>query len=139
VIEDNPDDALFIRTAFQRRLPEAQIETFADGDAALDALRREPVRNRPAVILLDLNLPTRDGHEILKELKAAPEWRHIPVLVLTASRAVRDLHQSLVHHANAHITKPDDFREYETLAQDIGRFWLRWAVHSHATVAQSWG
>lgn len=132
VIEDNPDDVLFIRTAFQRRLPSAEFTAFSDGDEALAALRRETPRHYPTLILLDLNLPARDGHDVLRELKSTPQWQHVPVIVLTASRAERDFQRSLAHHANAHVVKPDDFRQYEALTQDIAGFWLRWASRSGA-------
>ena len=132
-IEDNPDDAHFIRTALQRCAPSIVLREFADGDAALDALRGLPARERPHVILLDLNLPTRDGHEVLTEFKNNPELRDIPVIVLTASRSERDLKRSYALHANAHVTKPNDFREYETFARSLCAFWLGWVGVGEAT------
>lgn len=126
IVEDNADDAMFIRSAFQRCAPAIVLNEFADGDAALQAIRAIPPRDRPHVILLDLNLPTRDGHEILADLKNDPELRDIPVIVLTASRSERDLKRSYALHANAHVTKPNDFREYEAFARSLCAFWLSW-------------
>ncbi len=128
LIEDNPDDAYFIRTAFERCLPEARVELFEEGDAALDRLSDIGEPERPRLILLDLNLSGRDGHQILAALKQEPRSVDIPVIVLTASRSDQDAQRSYALHANAHIVKPDDFRKFATLAESICSFWIRWVA-----------
>lgn len=128
LLEDNLDDTTFIEAAFRRCSPSIEVASFVDGDAMLRELRDRSLRLLPNLILLDLNLPTRDGHDILAELKSDPAFRQIPVIVLTASHAERDVRKSYAAHANAHVSKPYDFREYEALTQSIAGFWLRWAA-----------
>lgn len=125
LIEDNSDDVTFIESAFKRCVEGCELTPLSDGDGIVARLHGTPPRSRPHVILLDLNLPTRDGHDVLADLKSDPELRQIPVIVLTASRRESDVAKSYERHANAHVAKPNDFREYEELAQGIASFWLR--------------
>ncbi len=90
-------------------------------------LRREgPYRDarRPDLILLDLNLPRKDGREVLQELKEDPQLRQIPVVVLTTSRAEQDILRSYKSHANCYITKPVDFNQFMEVVGSIEDFWL---------------
>ncbi len=90
-------------------------------------LRRQgPYRDapRPDLILLDLNLPRKDGREVLEELKEDPQLKQIPVVVLTTSRAEQDVLRSYALHANCYITKPVDFAQFMEVVKSIEHFWL---------------
>ena len=98
-----------------------------DGVEALAFLRREgatPTRVRPDLILLDLNLPSKDGREVLAEIKADPALRTIPVVILTTSRAEQDVLRSYELQANCYITKPVDLEQFMTVVRSIEDFWL---------------
>jgi CheY-like chemotaxis protein len=114
LVEDDPGDVLMTREAFEEYLHN-RLDVVTDGAAALDYLRNEePYADAPLpdLILLDLNLPRRDGREVLQEIKADPNLRHIPVIVLTTSRAEEDVLRSYRLHANAYVTKPVDFEGF---------------------------
>jgi two-component system response regulator len=98
-----------------------------DGVEAMDYLYRRGEHAdapRPDLILLDLNLPRRDGREVLADINAAPELRRIPVVVLTTSRAEEDILKAYNLNANCYITKPVDFEQFVHVVQSIERFWL---------------
>ena len=104
-----------------------RLSTVDDGVKALAFLRREaPYADapRPDLILLDLNLPRKDGREVLAEIKADEALRHIPVVVLTSSQAEQDVVRAYALHANCYITKPVDFQQFLHVVQAVENFWL---------------
>ncbi|MGH3941514.1 MAG: response regulator [Pseudonocardiaceae bacterium] len=127
LVEDDPSDVLITREAFEEH-PHNRLDVVSDGAAALAYLRREqPYADAPApdLILLDLNLPRRDGREVLAELKDDPALSHIPVVVLTTSSAEEDVLRSYQLHANAYVTKPMDFDRFIAAIKDIDHFFVK--------------
>ena len=115
LVEDDPGDALMIREAFEQQAITHDLHHVADGVEALEFLRRTgPYGDapRPDIILLDLNLPRKDGREVLEDVKADTALRAIPVIVLTTSEADEDILRSYDLHANAYVTKPVDFERF---------------------------
>jgi len=95
---------------------------------AMNFLRQEggfQDSSRPNIILLDLNIPKKDGREILKEIKADPELKYIPIIVLTNSESKQDIKNTYEHYANAYITKPIDMDEFIKVIKSIEEYWLR--------------
>ena len=126
LVEDDPGDVLMTREAFDEYLHN-RLDVVTDGAAAMAFLRREePYTDapRPDLILLDLNLPRRDGREVLEEVKADPDLRHIPVIVLTTSQAEEDVLRSYQLHANAYVTKPVDFDHFIEAIKQIDHFFV---------------
>ena len=127
LVEDNPGDARLTRDALAHGSIPSRLHHARDGEEAIAFLRREPpfsTAPAPHLILLDLNLPRRDGREVLEEIKADPALRHIPVVVLTSSRAEEDILRSYRLHANCFITKPGDLEELGQVVQGIEQFWF---------------
>ena len=126
LVEDDPGDVLMTREAFDEYLHN-RLDVVTDGAAALAYLRQEePYADvpRPDLILLDLNLPRRDGREVLQEIKDDPSLRHIPVIVLTTSQAEEDVLRSYQLHANAYVTKPVDFERFIEVVRQIDEFFV---------------
>lgn len=126
LVEDDPGDVLMTREAFEEYLHN-KLDVVTDGAAALAYLRREePYTDapRPDLVLLDLNLPRRDGREVLQEVKADEDLRHIPVIVLTTSQAEEDVLRSYQLHANAYVTKPVDFDGFIDAIRQIDHFFV---------------
>lgn len=132
LVEDEPAHAEIVRRNFAEFQPAGRLLHVADGQAALDYLYRragyrDPQRSpRPALILLDLRLPRVDGLEVLKTVKADPELRRIPVVMLTTSAAESDVASAYEHHANSYLVKPVDFPRFVALMEALGRYWLTW-------------
>lgn len=127
LVEDNPADARLTQEALAESKMINRLHHVRDGVEALQFLRREgEYANAPApdVMLLDLNMPRKDGRQVLAELKADPELRMIPVVVLTTSEAERDVHKSYELHANCYITKPVDLDKFIHIVRTIEAFWL---------------
>ncbi|WP_410619676.1 response regulator [Amycolatopsis sp. cmx-8-4] len=127
LVEDDPGDVLMTREAFEHHKIRNTLSVVSDGEQALQFLRREPPYEdapRPGLILLDLNLPRRDGREVLAEIKASPELRSIPVVVLTTSEAEEDIARSYDLHANAYVTKPVDFDSFVEAVRQIDSFFV---------------
>jgi CheY-like chemotaxis protein len=126
LVEDDPGDVLMTREAFEEHLHN-RLDVVTDGDAALAYLRNEPPYQdhpRPDLILLDLNLPRRDGREVLAEVKNDVALRSIPVIVLTTSQAEEDVLRSYQLHANAYVTKPVDFDGFIEAIKQIDHFFV---------------
>ena len=126
LVEDDPGDVLMTREAFEEYLHN-RLDVVSDGSEALAYLRREGEYTdapRPDLILLDLNLPRRDGREVLAEIKADEGLQHIPVIVLTTSRADEDVLRSYQLHANAYVTKPVDFDGFIEAIKQIDHFFV---------------
>jgi CheY-like chemotaxis protein len=126
LVEDDPGDVLMTREAFEEYLHN-RLDVVSDGSEALAYLRREGEYTdapRPDLILLDLNLPRRDGREVLAEVKADENLRTIPVIVLTTSQADEDVLRSYQLHANAYVTKPVDFDGFIEAIRQIDHFFV---------------
>ena len=126
LVEDDPGDVLMTREAFEEYLNN-RLDVVNDGAEAIAYLRREGEyadAPRPDLILLDLNLPRRDGREVLAEIKNDPELHQIPVVVLTTSQADEDILSSYQLHANAYVTKPVDFDSFIQVVRQIDDFFL---------------
>ena len=127
LVEDNPGDVRLTQENFKDSKIRNNLCVVDDGVEALAFLRREGQYGgavRPDVILLDLNLPRKDGREVLAEIKADPELRRIPVVILTISSADEDIIRSYDLHANCYITKPIDLEQFGKVVKAIGDFWL---------------
>lgn len=125
--EDNPGDVRLTREALHSNKIRNRLHVAADGVAALAFLRREGEyagAPRPDLILLDLNMPRKNGLEVLGEIKADPDLRRIPVVVLTTSSAEQDILASYDEHANCYIVKPVDLDRFVEVLQRIEGFWL---------------
>lgn len=131
LIEDNPGDVRLTRKAIERGKIEAELVVARDGVEAMAYLRREgrPAGVRlPDLVLLDLNLPKKDGREILAEIKQDPQLRAIPVIALTSSKSENDIARSYQLHANSYIIKPSSWEEYERVISAALAYWLGIAV-----------
>ena len=127
LVEDNPGDARLVREAMRRAKLVNRIHLVEDGVEAMAFLRRQGRFDdvpRPDLILLDLNLPKKDGREVLAEIKADPGLRRIPVVVLTTSAAEEDVLRSYDLHANCYVTKPVDFPKFMRVVEQIDEFWV---------------
>ena len=127
LVEDNPGDARLTREAFNEGRLLNNLRVIGDGVEALAYLRQEaPYSNsvRPDLILLDLNLPKKDGREVLAEIKADQSLKTIPVVVLTTSAAQEDITRAYGSYANCYITKPVNLEQFLCVIQSIESFWL---------------
>lgn len=127
LVEDNPGDIRLTQEALREGRVRNELQVARDGVEALDLLcRRGQFANaaRPDLILLDLNLPRKDGREVLAELKAHGDLRRIPVVVLTTSQAEEDILASYDLHANCYISKPVDLDRFIAVVRSIDEFWL---------------
>jgi CheY-like chemotaxis protein len=127
LIEDDPGDVLITREAFAENKVRNELSVVSDGINALRFLRREDEYAdaiRPDLILLDLNLPRMDGHEVLAKIKSDHDLQRIPVVVLTTSDAEEDVLRSYDLHANAYVTKPVDFERFLSVVRQIDDFFV---------------
>jgi two-component system, chemotaxis family, response regulator Rcp1 len=127
LVEDNPGDVRLTREALREGKVSNRLHVAADGEEALAFLRREGEHAdavRPDLILLDLNLPKKDGRQVLAEVKADPALRQIPVVILTSSQAEEDICRSYDLHANCYVTKPVDLDQFMTVVRAVEDFWL---------------
>ncbi|MEO0757048.1 MAG: response regulator [Cyanobacteria bacterium J06648_16] len=131
MIEDNRADIRLIQEALKSTAVPCDIAVARDGVEAMAYLRRPPnVADKPLLpdlILLDLNLPKKDGREVLAEIKADPDLQHIPVVVLTTSRAEDDIFNSYDLHVNCYISKSRNLSQLFTIVKGIEEFWLKTA------------
>jgi CheY-like chemotaxis protein len=127
LVEDDPGDVLMTREAFELNHVGNTLHVVSDGVEAMEFLRREGAHAdapRPGLVLLDLNLPRKDGREVLAEIKADPELCDIPVVILTTSSADEDIVRSYRLHANAYVTKPVDFKRFIEVVRQIDHFFV---------------
>jgi len=127
LVEDNPGDVRLAQEALHDAKMSNNLNVVSDGVEALAYLRREgryADATRPDLVLLDLNLPKKDGREVLQEVKEDPELRTIPVVVLTTSDAEADVIRSYELHANAYVRKPVDFDAFIEVVRTIEEFWF---------------
>jgi CheY-like chemotaxis protein len=125
VVDDDEGDTMLICDALADGPCEYSVSTACDGAAALERLRAHPA---PDLILLDLNMPRMNGHEVLAEIKSDHALRHIPVIIFTTSNAPDDVLASYQMHGSAYITKPTDLDTFGWVIQQIGQFYDRVAL-----------
>jgi CheY-like chemotaxis protein len=127
LVEDSPSDTELTVEALREARIRNHLSIAEDGVEALEFLRRQgkyAAAPRPDLIMLDLNLPRKDGREVLAEIKSDENLKTIPVVVMTTSRAEQDVLQAYKHHANCYITKPVDFDKFLGVVHSIESFWL---------------
>ncbi|MGZ7095138.1 MAG: response regulator [Methanobacterium sp.] len=127
LVEDNEGDVGLIEEVFEEAKIRNNLHVTEDGEEAMLFLHKEGEFSdapRPDMILLDLNLPKKDGREVLKEIKMDDDLKRIPVVVLTTSKAEKDILKSYDLHANSYITKPVDFDQFIRVIKSIEDFWL---------------
>jgi len=127
LVEDNPGDYRLTQEALREGKVYNNLYWAQDGVEALEFLRQRGRYSdvpRPDIVLLDLNLPKKDGREVLSEIKSDENLRSIPVVILTTSQAEEDVLRSYDLHANCYVTKPVDLEKFITVVQSIDRFWL---------------
>ena len=131
LVEDDPGDVLLTREAFAEHRQGAQLHVVGDGEQAMRFVRRTgdfAGAPRPTLVLLDLNLPRRSGLEVLADLKADPDLRTIPVVVLTTSQAEQDILRSYQLHTNAYVVKPIDADQFSQAIGQIDDLFLALAA-----------
>ena len=127
LVEDNPGDARLTREALRDAKVRNNLHVVPDGVEALAFLHRQGKHAgvpKPDLILLDLNLPKKDGREVLEEIKQNDNFRHIPIVILTTSQAEKDIIESYRLRANAFVTKPVDLEQFLKVVRSIEHFWL---------------
>jgi len=127
LVEDNPGDERLTREALKEGKVYSNLHWVKDGVEAMEFLRRSGRYQdvpRPDIVLLDLNLPKKDGREVLQDIKNDPELKRIPVVVLTTSKAEEDVLRTYDLHANCYVTKPVDLEKFIVVVKSIDRFWL---------------
>ncbi len=127
LVEDNPGDVFLTREAFREGRFAHRLSIVEDGEEALEFLRKEGKylnAPRPDLILLDLNLPRKDGRELLADIKVDERLRHIPVIVLTTSDARQDVWGAYKLHANCYLTKPIQMEDFLDKVRSVEDFWL---------------
>lgn len=127
LVEDNPGDARLAMEAMKEARTQNRLHWVQDGVAAMAFLRKQgsySTSPRPGMILLDLNLPRKNGPEVLKEIKTDPDLRRIPVAILTISKAEEDIFNSYDLHANCYISKSIDVDQFIAIVKSINHFWL---------------
>ncbi|MDH3583781.1 MAG: response regulator [Phycisphaerae bacterium] len=127
LVEDNPGDIELTREGLKEGKVKNNLQVVMDGEEAMRYLRREGEfadAVRPDMILLDLNLPRKDGREVLAEIRDDPDLEDIPVVVLTTSEADRDILKAYKLKANCYLTKPLDFEQFVNLVHEINSFWF---------------
>jgi len=127
LVEDSPGDAELMVEALEESSLPIRVTVVEDGEEAVCYLRRQgPHQNapRPDLVLLDLHLPRKGGMEVLAEIKAHPDWKRIPVVIMTSSSAEKDVLSAYDRHANCFITKPVDIDKFLEAVRSIEDFWL---------------
>jgi len=128
LVEDNPADIRLIKEVFKDTNSNNEIYVVKDGVDALNFLNKKAGFGdapKPDIILLDLNLPRKDGREVLKEIKENDNFKYIPIVVLTTSSSKEDVIKTYGNHANCYITKPVDFDRFLKVIRSIEDFWLK--------------
>jgi len=125
MVEDDPDDVYLTREALRASRLRMDLQVVSDGVEAMQYLRAgRDEHRRPNLVLLDLNLPRMDGREVLLEIKEDPALTHIPVVILTTSKAEEDVAASYRQHANCYISKPVDIEQFRAVVASIENFWF---------------
>ena len=129
LVEDNPADARLTSEAFNEAAARTRLSVVPDGVEALAFLRRQGQyanASRPDLVLLDLNMPRKDGRAVLVEIRNDPTCKRIPVLILTSSRGDSDIDLAYENGANCYLLKPSDLDAYFALIRAVAEFWGRW-------------
>ncbi len=127
LVEDNPGDVRLTKEALTESKVKNNLNVVGDGEEAMAFLRRQgkyAEAPRPDVILLDLNLPKKNGREVLEEIKADPSLKRIPVVIITSSEAEQDVLRTYDLHVNCYVNKPVDLEQFVKVVQSIETFWL---------------
>jgi chemotaxis family two-component system response regulator Rcp1 len=128
LVEDNPEEAeLTMETLREGRIPNLRVHWVEDGEQAMAFLRREgkyATAPRPDLVLLDLNMPRMSGLEVLTEIKQHPDWKRLPVVMMTGSSHEKDILGAYSKHVNCYVTKPIDIDEFIEAVRSIEEFWL---------------
>ena len=124
IVDDDEDDRESIRDAFLENKHDQDYIFMKNGDQLIDHLQGETFRKNPVVILLDLNMPGKDGKDVLRELKETEALKLIPVIILTTSSSEKDRKLSYELGANCFVTKPDSYRELMEITDSIARLWF---------------
>lgn len=127
LVEDNPGDVRLTQEALKDGRVYVNLTVASDGVEAMQILKRNAPHGgkaRPDLILLDLNLPKKNGREVLEEIKADDNLKRIPVIVMTTSKAEQDIHRAYNLNANCYVTKPVDLDEFLNVVRSIEDFWL---------------
>ena len=127
LVEDSPSDALFAIRALKKHAPDSEVFHVIDGVEAMDFLHQRAQRSdgaSPDLILLDLNLPRMNGHEVLREIKSDHALRRIPVVVLTTSYREPDIFAAYDSHTNAYLVKPVDLSDFDRIVKVLTDFWV---------------
>jgi len=127
LVDDDEGDILLAQRALENGKLYNRMHTAKDGVEAMDFLKRRGLHanaTRPDLVLLDLNMPRKDGREVLSEMKQDAELRTIPVVILTTSDAERDIVQMYNLHANCYVTKPVDLEQFTKIVREIKQFWF---------------
>lgn len=128
LIEDNSGDNKLTTEVFMKAAVPNKVHVVTNGADAMKFLKQDGKFQesvRPNIIFLDLNIPKKDGREILKEIKADPDLKYIPIIVLTTSESEQDIKNTYEHYANAYITKPIDLDEFIKVIKSIEEYWLK--------------
>lgn len=137
VAEDDPDDCLLVREAWQENRLTSELQFVSDGEELTDYLRRRgrfarpDASPRPDLILLDLNMPRKDGREALREIKSDPDFRRIPVVVLTTSVSEEDITRTYDLGVNSFIVKPSAFEKIVLLVRELNTYWFETVELAH--------
>jgi two-component system, chemotaxis family, response regulator Rcp1 len=127
LVEDNPGDVRLTMEALKEAKMHNAVNVVHDGTEAMEFLRKEGKyanMSRPDLILLDLNLPRKNGREVLAEIKADEHFKCIPIVILTTSEAEQDIFKAYKLHANCYVTKPVDLDQFVKVVQSIENFWM---------------
>ncbi|CCE22206.1 response regulator [Methylotuvimicrobium alcaliphilum] len=127
LVEDNPGDVRLTKEALTESKVKNNLNVVGDGEEAMAFLKRQgkyAEAPRPDVILLDLNLPKKNGREVLEEIKADPSLKRIPVVIITSSEAEQDVLKTYDLHVNCYVNKPVDLEQFIKVVQSIETFWL---------------
>jgi CheY-like chemotaxis protein len=127
LVEDSPGDVRLTREALKEGKVRNNLSVVSDGVEAMEFLRREGKYKdapRPDIVLLDLNMPRKDGREVLAEMKSDEQLKRIPVVVLTTSEAEQDILRTYDLHANCYLTKPVDLEQFISIVKSVEDFWL---------------
>lgn len=128
IVEDNKGDIMLIKRAFSQSNIPHEITIARTGEEAMDVLNSSNISHQVDMIILDLNLPGMSGHEVLQVLKNNEHYKHIPVFVLSSSRAIEDVVTSYEEHANCYLVKPHSLEMLREIIHRIGQFWFSLAV-----------
>ncbi|HUS07313.1 MAG TPA: response regulator [Bryobacteraceae bacterium] len=127
LVEDDPADVRLTQEAFREGRMLVNLTVARDGVEAMEMLSRSSttaVPPKPDLILLDLNLPRKNGREVLLEIKASDEWKRIPVIIMSTSKAPQDIQKAYSLNANCYIAKPVDLEQFLSVVRSIEDFWL---------------